>query len=272
MTSDEHGSGLPTSWPVTGVRVAITGGSNGIGLAMASALVRDGAQVYIGSRDPKHVTRALDLLRPLGDADGMELNVTREDSVQSWVKASGGIDVLINNAGIGMRTVNPRFHTTPLPFWEAPVEAFRAVIATNLTGYFLVAKTVVPMFLAQGRGKIVNISMNHATMRRRGFSPYGPSRAGAESLSHIMAEDLKEFSIDVNMLLPGGATDTGMIPDSVGEEFRRQLLSPHVMDAAIGFLCSNASDGLTDERLVATEFESWWVDYVNADARRGSKA
>ncbi|WP_255295255.1 SDR family NAD(P)-dependent oxidoreductase [Bacillus sp. AFS037270] len=58
----------------------------------------------------------------------------------------------------------------------------------------------------QGRGKIINISMNYETMKRKGFVPYGPSRAATESLSYIMAEDLIEFGGSVNMLLPGGAT------------------------------------------------------------------
>jgi len=115
----------------------------------------------------------------------------------------------------------------------------------------------VPLFLRDGGGKIVNISMNHETMRRRGFIPYGPSRAGAESLSLIMAEDLRPHGVDVNMLLPGGATATGMIPDDVPQDMRARLLSPDVMAEPILYLCSPASDGVTAERLVATEFGGW---------------
>lgn len=73
--------------------------------------------------------------------------------------------------------------------------------------------------MEQGHGRIINISMNHETMKRKGFVPYGPSRAATESLSYIMAEDLKDYGIMVNMLLPGGATTTGMIPD----EFEKRL-------------------------------------------------
>jgi len=115
------------------------------------------------------------------------------------------------------------------------------------------------LFLEQRRGKIVNITMNHATMCRKGFVPYGPSRAGAESLSLIMAEDLREANIDVNMLLPGGATETGMIPEQHKEAIKAQfnLLSPDVMAEPIVFLASDASDGLTGERIVASEFDEW---------------
>jgi len=103
----------------------------------------------------------------------------------------------------------------------------------------------------------VNISMNHETMRRRGFVPYGPSRAGAESLSRIMAEDLRPHGVDVNMLLPGGATLTGMLPDEAPPELRQRLLSPDVMAEPILYLCAHASDGVTSARIVATEFADW---------------
>src|SRR2546421_716429 len=115
----------------------------------------------------------------------------------------------------------------------------------------------VPLLLQAPRGKIVNISMNHETMRRRGFVPYGPSRASAESLALIMAEDLRPHGVDVNMLLPGGATATGMIPDDVPQDVRARLLSPDVMAEPILYLCSHASDGVTGARIVAIEFASW---------------
>jgi gluconate 5-dehydrogenase len=84
--------------------------------------------------------------------------------------------------------------------------------------------------------------------------PYGPSRAGAESLSHIMAADLRDSGITVNMLLPGGATRTGMVPDP---ERRAGLLEPEVMGPPITWLASAEAEGVTGERLVATEFQDW---------------
>lgn len=87
---------------------------------------------------------------------------------QAWSRL-GGIDMLVNNAGIGMRTVNPRFMTHPQGFWEVPAAGFRAVIETNLTGYFLVAREVTPRMLAAGGGRIVNISVSHSTMHRAGW-------------------------------------------------------------------------------------------------------
>jgi NAD(P)-dependent dehydrogenase (short-subunit alcohol dehydrogenase family) len=133
--------------------------------------------------------------------------------------------------------------------------------------YFLMARAVVPCFIEQGHGKIVNITINHETMTRRGFVPYGPSRAGSEALSRVMEQDLAPYGVTVNQLLPGGATATGMIPDDVPEAVRRTLLDPAVMGPPICFLCSPASDGLTGARIVARDFAHWLREYrrVRAD-------
>jgi gluconate 5-dehydrogenase len=168
----------------------------------------------------------------------------------------GGLDMLVNNAGLGMRTVNPRFMTHPQGFWEVPVSDFQAVIETNLTGYFLMAREVTPRMLDAGGGRIVNISVSDATMRRTGFVPYGPSRAGSESLSRIMAADLRGTGVTVNLLLPGGATATGMLPRDAVLEGRR-FLEPAVMGPPIVWLASEDAAGVHDERIVAVEFEGW---------------
>jgi NAD(P)-dependent dehydrogenase (short-subunit alcohol dehydrogenase family) len=167
--------------------------------------------------------------------------------------------MLVNNAGIGMRTVNPRFMTDPQGFWQVPVDGFRAVIDTNLTGYFLVAREVTPRMLAAGAGRIVTISVSESTMRRAGFVPYGPSRAGSEALSRIMAADLRGTGVTVNLLLPGGPTVTGMLPPDARDGGRR-FLEPAVMGPPIVWLASDEASGVHDERIVAVEFEGWLRD------------
>lgn len=156
-----------------------------------------------------------------------------------------------------MRTVNPRFMVEPQGFWDVPAEGFRAVIDVNLTGYFLMAREVTPRMLDAGSGRIVNISMNHTTMNRRGFIPYGPSRAGAEALSRIMAADLAGTPVRVNMLLPGGATETGMVPGAGGRPAGLTLIDPAVMGPPIVWLASPQARDVHDERIVAVGFEAW---------------
>jgi len=168
--------------------------------------------------------------------------------------ALGGIDVLVNNAGIGMKTVNRRFMTDPQPFWTVEPDRFRDLFETNVVGYFLLARAVAPVMAAAGQGKIINVSISETTMRRAGFAPYGPSRAATDSLSHGMAADLAGTGVTVNLLAPGGATATGMIPDDVAEDVRGGLLDPAIMGPPIRWLVSTDSDGITDCRIVATEF------------------
>ncbi|HEV2934585.1 MAG TPA: SDR family oxidoreductase [Streptosporangiaceae bacterium] len=239
-----------------GVRVLVTGGTSGLGLAMSQALAEAGARVVLTGRTERRVR---DAAAQVGHgATGLVMDVRDELSVSAGVDRAlavlGGVDVLVNNAGIGMRTVNPDFMTEPAGFWRVSPDGFRDLFATNVLGYFLVARAVVPHMLQAGHGKIVNISVSETTMRRRGFTPYGPSRAATDALSHIMAADLAGTGIDVNLLLPGGATRTGMVPDWIPNDLRATWLEPAIMGPPICWLASHASDGITDQRIVATEF------------------
>jgi NAD(P)-dependent dehydrogenase (short-subunit alcohol dehydrogenase family) len=239
-----------------GSRALVTGGTSGIGLAMAGALARAGATVVLTSRSAE---RAAAAAARLPGALGVAADARDEVSVaraadQAWNRL-GGIDLLVNNAGLGMRTVNPRFMVEPRGFWEVTPEGFRAVVDVNLTGYFLMARELTARMLEAGSGRIVNISMNHTTMNRRGFVPYGPSRAGAEALSRIMAADLADTRVRVNMLLPGGATETGMAPGA--RPAGLTLIDPAVMGPPIVWLASPQARDVHDERIVATDFGAW---------------
>ncbi len=166
----------------------------------------------------------------------------------------GRVDILVNNAARGMRFVNERFMTEPRPFWEADPEAWRLVINTNVTGVFLMTRAVVPGMIARRWGRVINISVSLETMRRRGFSPYGPSKAAMESMSAIWAQELEGTGVTLNLLLPGGATNTGMVPESLPEERRRQLINPEVMGPPAVYLASDEASGINGERIVAIEW------------------
>ena len=244
-----------------GVRAVVTGATSGLGAAMATALLEAGAQVALAARATARLETAVAEQCAAGwRAEALPLDVRDPDAVDaaaaSVLRRWGGCDLLVNNAGIGMRTVNERFLDEPLPFYAVSPEGFFDVIATNLTGYFLVARAFAPAMVAARRGRIVNVTMNTATMRRRGFVPYGPSRAGAEALSWIMTEDLAPFGVTVNQLLPGGGTATGMIPTADGPR-RPELLDPGIMGPPIVFLASAAAAGITGERIVAKDFAAW---------------
>ncbi|HVC85142.1 MAG TPA: SDR family oxidoreductase [Solirubrobacteraceae bacterium] len=240
-------------------RVLVTGGTSGLGRAMAEALTQAGARVAVTSR---HRERAQAAAAELGaDALGVELDVRDAGSVAAAVvrvyALLGGLDLLVNNAGIGMRTVNPRFMTESQPFWEVAPSGFRDVLETKATGTFLVAREVVPRMLSAGGGRVVTISMNEQTMTRRGFIPYGPSGAAVEALARVMAADLADTPVTANILLPGGATATGMVPDEMRDELRVNLLDPAIMGPPIVWLASAQAAGVHDERIVARDFNAW---------------
>lgn len=245
---------------VTDIRVLVSGGTSGLGLAMSAELLAGGAQVVLTGRNVERTAAAVAQIGSAqpGRALGIVMDVRDERSVEDGIAAAldafGGIDVLVNNAGIGMRTVNRRFMTEAQPFWLVEPDGFRDLFATNVTGYFLLARAMAPMMARAGKGKIVNVSVNETTMRRAGFAPYGPSRAATDALSHVMAADLAGTGVTVNLLAPGGATATGMVPDDVGEDVRSGLLDPAIMGPAMRWLASADSDGITDCRVVATDF------------------
>jgi 3-oxoacyl-[acyl-carrier protein] reductase len=114
------------------------------------------------------------------------------------------------------------------------------------------ARAVIPGMIARGFGKIVNISTSDQTMVRRGYAPYGPSKAFLEAASRVWAQDLAGTGVDVNVLLPGGAADTDLLPPAADKKGADgNLLSPTVMCAPILWLASDASNGHTGERYIA---------------------
>jgi NAD(P)-dependent dehydrogenase (short-subunit alcohol dehydrogenase family) len=154
-------------------RVLVTGATSGLGAAMAAALAGAGAHVIVTSRRLERAQAAAQRLGP--GAIGLELDVRDEVSVlactdEAWDRL-GGLDLLVNNAGIGMSTVNPRFLTDPQPFWDVTADGFRDVVETKLTGTFLMGRAVAPRMVAAGGGRIVNISMSDgATDRLAGLA------------------------------------------------------------------------------------------------------
>ncbi len=254
-------------------RVAIvTGGGRGLGRAMALALAEAGANVI--------ATASLELAEldaVAAEAAGLRVlpflaDVTRTEDCERVVRIAverfGRLDILVNNAGRGMRYVSEDFMTQPTRFWETDPAAWRLVIDTNVNGPFLMARAAVPVMREAGWGRVVNVSMNHATMRRAGFSPYGPSKAALESETAIWAQDLAGSGVTVNAVLPGGATLTGMIPDSAGAELRARLLPPSVIVPPVLWLASEASDGVTGMRFDASAWPSG-TDEASAAAACG---
>ncbi len=243
--------------------VVITGGGRGLGRAMALGLVEQGAKVAItAAREGAELKQTAADCAAIGGDDcvlPLQADVTRvedcdrvmDDTRKKW----GHLHVVVNNAGRGMTYVHPNFVKERPAFWTIPSDTWRMMIDTNLNGVFNMAKAAVPYLQGEGWGRIVNVSTSLITMQRRGYAPYGASKWGVEGLTMIMAQDLEDTDITVNALLPGGATDTAMIPGAVGDKNRAgadgNLFEPVIMVPPIQYLVSDLSNGKRGDRYVA---------------------
>lgn len=240
--------------------VVVTGGTRGLGKEMALALLAAGARVAITGSE---ITPAMDATlaegRALAGEDRMFAVAADvadpgdcRRAIDQIIDVFGAVHVLVNNAGRGMRLISETFNTQPTRFWEADPIAWRKIIDTNVNGPFNMAHAITPHFLAQGFGKIINVSTSDVTMVRKGYAPYGPSKAALEAASRVWAQDLAGTGVTVNVYLPGGAADTELLPtgpDKKGAD--GNLLSPAIMRRGILWLCSDASNGHTGERYTA---------------------
>lgn len=255
--------------------VLITGGSAGFGWFMAEKLLEGGAKVALtGTRSVENMAE----IRAKAEAiAGPGHCITLQADVRDWdqcqrvvdetLKAYGQIDVLINNAGRGSREYRiDMVGGTSTKFWDVPVDAWRSVIDTNLTGVFQMTKAVVPHMIERKSGKIFSISTSLTTMIGNSLSPYGASKAGLETAHIVWARELAEHNVDVNILLPGGASDTDfipqtMVPGEVGTRSDKILPGDVIVPAAV-WLCTDETNGLTGRRIIS----KFWDHAADAGA------
>ena len=246
-----------------GFFAVITGGSNGLGFEMSRALMSCGATVAIAARKGERLSKAYETLKGEGlDVHALEMDVRSVESVGAaadWVTRNWGrLDMLVNNAGLSMSRVRANHVDNPMPFFEIEPDAFYDMIETNFIGYFLAARAFVPIMVKQGGGRLVNVSTGAATMVAQGMLPYGPSRAGADAMSTILSKELEAYNITVNLLAPGGPSDTGFVTDEIRARYNAiGLLPASIMNEAIVFLASDKAKGVNGEKIIARQFDEW---------------
>lgn len=236
----------------------ITGAAGGIGQALARAFV--GADMHVALCD----TSKEALLRLHGElgadrAIALPMDVSDpascRDSVTRTIGHFGRLDVLVNNAAVGMSTVREDHMRRVVQIEDISPELWARFMAVNLSGPFYMAHAAVPAMRAQKFGRIINVTTSFFTMLNRGFSPYGPAKSGLEAWSASLAGELKGSGITVNVVVPGGPTDTPMVPDD-GTMERSQLIRPAKMAPPMLHLASDAGGAITGMRFVAAKWDS----------------
>lgn len=242
--------------------VIITGGAGGMGTVMALALLEDSARVTVVDKQEERVQAMARSAAGLADEGALVTlagDITEAEDCEQVVRTAldrfGRVDALVNAAGIGMQTVSPDYMSRPVRFWEVDPDRWQAVMDVNWKGAFLMARAVAPHLVEQGSGRIVNVTTSLDTMFRGAYTPYGMSKAALEAASASWAADLEGAGVTVNVLVPGGPTNTSFIPGNAPFD-RSRLVQPEVMAAPIRWLVSDASRGVTGCRFVGVDWDT----------------
>ena len=245
----------------------ITGGAGGLGKAMAQALAADGINTAIFDIREQAATEVADQIsKQCANVRSMAIfgDVSDESdckaAVARCVDHLGGIDILVNNAGIGVSSIRPDAERNHPSIEEIDRSLWDRFFAVNVTGPMLMVRAATPAMRASGWGRIVNNTTSFFTMLR--VLPYGASKSALESMSAIWATELNGTGITVNVLVPGGPTDTPFVSDEAGIP-RDKMLKPAIMGPPIRWLASTASDAVTGQRFVAA---TWDSNKADADA------
>ena len=183
----------------TGKVAVVTGGSKGIGYAIAEALVRAGASVAVSARNAEEVAAAAVRLNALGKgrAAGVPCDVRSPEAVNELIRRAvaefGGLDILVNNAGVG--------HFAPAA--ELPVERWQQMIETNLSGAFYCCREAIPHLRRRGGGWIINIGSLASKNPIAGGTAYNASKFGLLGFSEALLLDVRHDNIRVSCLMPG---------------------------------------------------------------------
>lgn len=245
------------AFSLDGQTAVVTGGNRGIGRAIAQALAEVGANVVVANRN---VESGEEAATEIADATGsdtlaLECDVTDEDGVEAMIEATverfGGVDVLVNNAGI---VVHEAIETMSLEEWTA-------VLQTNLTGAFLCSRAAGREMMEDG-GVILNVSSMSAFIANypQRQVAYNASKAGLEGFKNQLASEWAEYGIRVNNLAPGYvATDNvdqgAQVAENAvgtweGEMLMDEMATPEMLGPTAVYLASDASAYMTGETVV----------------------
>jgi len=208
----------------------VTGGTKGIGFAIAEALLRNGASVLVCGRSRADVQTAAEKLLPLGKVEAVSCDVRNEDHVkimfEHCTQSFGGVDILINNAGIGFfgKTVE-----------ETSSAEFRQTLETNLFGTFYACHHAIPYFKKRGGGYIINISSLAGQNPHPRMAAYNASKFALNGFTEALMQEVRQDDIKVSYICPG-SVNTSFGGDSVTDEKAWQLQPSDIAQVVLDLL------------------------------------
>ena len=254
-----------------GRHVLLTGAAGGIGQVMTGALLADGHSVAAIDRDAaaleRLAARTTDSARLHPIKADLQSERACEAAVEQATARFGAVDAVINNAGIGMSSIRPDAEARYPGIEELTPAIWDSFFAIFVRAPVVLTRAVVPAMKQRRFGRIINNTTSYLTMLR--VLPYGAAKAAFESLSAVWAKELEGSGITVNVLVPGGPTDTPLISDASGWP-RDKMLRPAIMGPPTRWLVSDASANFSGQRITAAR----WDAALPGDeaARRASRA
>jgi NAD(P)-dependent dehydrogenase (short-subunit alcohol dehydrogenase family) len=245
--------------PLEGKVALVTGAGSpkGLGYNMTEALIEAGGRVAMMDVHKEWLEQSSnDLLERFGDdcLITLPLDVSdphdAETAVMATIGAMGGLHILINNAGTNAH----KWGAAGDNFWDISPEIWSKVLSINLNGPFFMAQAAVVHMAEQGWGRIIGVTTSLDTMIRQKGTPYGPAKAGHEALMAAMAGELEGTGVTANVLVPGGRTNTNLLPDDPTDD-RSGIIQPEVMRKPVVWLASEASDGVNGRRIIAQDWD-----------------